>query len=839
MKRFGKIIVIPLVLAAIPALSPLNAQMVISEFLAVNDKGLQDSDNDHSDWIELHNAGEQPVNLEGWFLTDTAKDFQQWRFPATRMEAGDFLVVFASGKDRTQAGEELHTNFKLQGNGEYLALIQPDGVTVAHHYSPKYPNQNDDVAYGIDPDWSTGKFTGHSLFGYQEYFKASTPGAPNESALLGRVGKLAFSHGRGFFEAPFELVIKTPTNGAVIRYTTDGSVPATEHGEVLEGPLTIGQTTVLRAAAFKPGHKPAKSITQTYLFRKDVVRQSPDGLPPPGFHYQWGGNRMDYGMDTRVVEDSRYREKVFDALKAIPSYSLVMGPDDLFGEENGIYSNAEEDGREWERPCSLELIRPDGEEGFQTNCGVRIRGGFSRRASNAKHAFRFFFRREYGPGKLKYPVFGRDAAQVFDNLDLRTFQNYSWSMSGDPRGIFMRDQLSRDLQLATGQAGARGDFCHLYINGQYWGLYNTCERPEASYGATYFKGKEEDFDVIKIGRGRGNGSGDTRYGCFATDGTLDAWRRLWEAAKAGLADNAAYQKVLGNLPDGTRNPDYETLLDPSNLIDYMLVIFYGGNLDAPITSFAGNRSANNWYGIRNRNGDEGFRFFVWDAEHTLLDLGEDRTGPFPAGDEFSRSNPQWIWQQCLENPEFRMLVADRVHRHFVNGVLTPESVRSRFLKRVTEIETAVIGESARWGDVRSRYGSRSSSGPMTVDDHWRPEVNHILENYIPDRSLIVVDQLWSHGLIPDLEPVHFAKRGGVVEAGFELAMSSGQGKVYYTLDGSDPRLIGDQVAPVAAKYDGPVRITQTAVVKARVLFEGEWSAIDEAPFLVKENGAAN
>ena len=66
--------------------------------------------------------------------------------------------------------------------------------------------------------------------------------------------------------------------------------------------------------------------------------------------------------------------------------------------------------------------------------------------SNAKHAFRFFFRSEYGPAKLKYPVFGKTAAQEFDNLDLRTFSNYSWSLSYDPRCTFMRDQFNRDLQ---------------------------------------------------------------------------------------------------------------------------------------------------------------------------------------------------------------------------------------------------------------------------------------------------------------------------------------------------------------------------------------------------------
>ena len=837
MRRFHVIVMAAgLIFAA--SLGQVQARVIISELLAVNDKDLKDADGDHADWIELHNAGDATIDLAGWALTDDAKDLGKWMFPAVKIEAGGFLLVFASGKNRANPDGELHASFKLGAGGEYLGLVRPDGQTVAHHFVMRYPKQRDDVSYGVPADWKPSPASSTSVIAGQVYFLRPTPGEPNGETLTGRVAKLAFNQPHGFYEEPFELSITSQTPGAQIRYTTDGSVPTEGSGQVLNGTLNISKTSVIRAAAFKPGHKPTKVVTQTYLFLEDVVRQSPDGLPPAGFHYEWGANRVDYGMDQRVVNDERYRDKIFKGLRVIPSYSLVMDLEDLFGED-GIYANAKEDGRDWERTCSLELIQGDKEEGFQVNCGIRIRGGFSRMTSNAKHAFRFFFRGEYGPAKLKYPVFGKTAASEFDNLDLRTFSNYSWSLSNDPRCTFMRDQFNRDLQLAMGQSTARGYFCHLYINGQYWGLFNTCERPEASFGGSYFKGRADDFDVIKIGRGRGNGQGNTQYGLFATDGNLDAWERLWKICKSGVETHAAYQKILGNHPDGTRNPDYEVLLAPDNLIDYMLVIFYGGNLDAPITSFGSNRSANNWYGIRNRNGEEGFRYYVWDAEHTFLKINEDRTGPYPAGDEYTRSNPQWIWQQCLHNAEFRQRVADRVHKHFnYGGVLTPESVASLLNKRVAKLHLAVIGESARWGNPHSSNWappSRAGSGnrPRTLDDDWQPEVDRWFNEYIPERSRVVVDQLWKHGLIPDLKSARLAKRGGVIEQGFELEMSAAQGEVYYTLDGSDPRLIGGEISPAAEKYSHPVRLDKTHVVKVRVLFGDEWSAIDELPFEVK------
>ena len=183
-------------------------------------------------------------------------------------------------------------------------------------------------------------------------------------------------------------------------------------------------------------------------------------------------------MDPDVVNDPLYASAVTNGLKSIPTYSIVTDSSNLFDSATGIYANASQDGSDWERPASVELIYPDGTKGFHINAGLRIRGGFSRSSSNPKHAFRFFFRSEYGASKLNYAAFAsQNGADAFDGFDLRTFENYSWSFLGDYRFIGLRDQFSRDLQLAMGEPAARGDFYHLFVNGQYWGLYDTDERP--------------------------------------------------------------------------------------------------------------------------------------------------------------------------------------------------------------------------------------------------------------------------------------------------------------------------------------------------------------------------
>jgi hypothetical protein len=102
-----------------------QSSLVISEFLASNAQVLVDADGDYPDWIEIQNTGATPVNLLGWSLTDDPANSAKWRFPATNLNAGGFLVVFASGKDRALVGAPLHANFSLAADGEYLGLFAP------------------------------------------------------------------------------------------------------------------------------------------------------------------------------------------------------------------------------------------------------------------------------------------------------------------------------------------------------------------------------------------------------------------------------------------------------------------------------------------------------------------------------------------------------------------------------------------------------------------------------------------------------------------------------------------------------------------------------------------
>jgi hypothetical protein len=142
-------VVFVLVLLALAGRASAASQVIISEFMASNSRTLADEDGSFEDWIEIYNTGATTVNLLGWSLTDAPGNLNKWRFPATNLAAGSFLLVFASEKNRTTPGSNLHTNFRLTAGGEYLALVEPDGVTLASEFAPVFPRQATDVSFGF------------------------------------------------------------------------------------------------------------------------------------------------------------------------------------------------------------------------------------------------------------------------------------------------------------------------------------------------------------------------------------------------------------------------------------------------------------------------------------------------------------------------------------------------------------------------------------------------------------------------------------------------------------------------------------------------------------------
>ncbi|WP_425397866.1 LamG-like jellyroll fold domain-containing protein [Aeoliella sp.] len=681
------------------------------------------------------------------------------------------------------------------------------------------------------------------------YFEVPTPGFGNGESFAGFAADTTFSVPHGFYDTTQHVVIESETPGAIIVYTTDGSTPAVDenlvptNGQLYNSAIPVSSTTTLRAMAFQQDYKPSFVQSASYLFLDDIVDQSPAGEAPAGWpNFNVNGQLLNYGIDPEII--AMYGEQaVKDSLTSIPTITLTTDIENLFDSQTGIYVNALNRGREWERLASVELVNPDGSEGFSTNAGLRIRGGYHRNDFNPKHAFRLYFRSDYGDGILNYPLFGEEGVDEFDVLDLRTAQNYSWAAWGDSvnglQNTYLREVFSRDTQADMGQPHTRSGYYHLYLNGQYWGLFMTQERIEEYFGESYFGGDKEDYDVVKA-------DSTEAYSTEIANGNDIAWRQLFDYAQE-LADNPTssadnYWAMQGLNNDGSRNENLEVLLDVDNLIDYMMIIIYTGGHDTGISAFVGNDRANNWFGIRDReDADLGFQFFLHDNEHSL-GTGEltgtlhgtadiDRTGPFYTAldDDYDFFNPVYLHQDLLVHPEYRQQFVDRVQTlMFDDGVLTPDANIARMTERVEQVESAIIAESARWGDAKR-------TTPYNKSD-WDNEVEWLLETYFPNRHAVVVDQLQQDGLY--VPAPTFSRLAGTVSYGSLLTIEGSVegGTIYYTTDGiTDPRLIGGGVnpSPEVSAGSGPIVLTEDATVWARVrAADGTWSGLSEVAFVV-------
>lgn len=645
------------------------------------------------------------------------------------------------------------------------------------------------------------------------YFTPATPGELNDSGYLGLVSDTDFSVARGFYDMPFTVAITSATASASIYWTTNGSLPSPTNGTLYTTPVSVTGNTFLRAAAFLAGHVPSVPVTHTYLFLNQVLQQPNN---PPGYPTVWQASYpADYEMDPNVVNHPNYGMTVSNDLRAIPTLSIVSDHNTFWHPSTGIYVDATRSGILWERAASVELFNGDNTSEFQVNCGVRMQGNASRDNNRlAKHAFRLLFKSAYGPSKLDYDWFAGGVSR-FDNIVLRACFTDAWgtrysdqTLIPGGRGtryrpedsLYLRDVWAKNSLRDMGNLSGRGDFVHLYVNGMYWGLYNPTERLDASFFSEHLGGLESDWDVM-------------RDFSELLDGTQDNWDEMMALVNAGITSEAAYQAVA-------------QLVDVENLIDYMLLHFLIEAEDWPSHNwYAAHRRANPLTGLPATK----WIFLAWDQEVALDQLvTRNRVGVN------NNNTPARIYSQLRALPEFRRLFGDRVQKHLFNtGALAVSNNIARMQSLAARIDRAIVGESARWGDAREfTIGVNPGHGQtFTRDEWWVPELHKLYTNFFPGLNALTISRLRSASLYPGLEAPQFSQFGGEVPAGFNLGMTHASGVIYFSLDGSDPRVYGSgEITPIAQAYETPIPINQPVLVRARVLSGTNWSALVEATF---------
>ncbi|MGJ8726211.1 MAG: lamin tail domain-containing protein [Roseibacillus sp.] len=855
-------------LDVVPAIPPIvRGGLIMSEFVA-NESELEDEDGVTQDWIELWNSSSSSINLAGHFLSTDPATPEQWALPNRVLAPNEYLVVFASNKDRNDPANELHTNFKLPASGSYLALKKAstnNGHITLTQFEP-YPAQPANDSYG-----STEQE------GYIGFMKTPTPGAPNAISYTDFLKKVTFSTPRGRYDSPFSLTLSSPNPLAEIRYTLDGSEPSAGHGEIYTSPLIINSTTTLRAAAVLAGYRTSKPVTHSYLFVDDIVNQDTSYATSRGWpSAPVNGQVYEYGLDLdNVTAGGGNLNDLKSALESAPSVCMNLAPADFHDFTKGIYSNPEQKGRFWERESSLEIINTDGTSAVQKDCGIRIRGGDSRDPTNPKHAFHLYFRSLYD-GDLIHPLFGSEGNVTrFDQIDMRCEQNHSWSRARDDENSLIREQFARKAQGDQGQPYSRGSYFHLYINGLYWGIFNWQERTEADYAANQFGGDDNDYDTVKSSGSSGF------FQMEVSDGNDIAWKQLFDLTLAITAEpteaerTAIYFQMRGLNPDGSRNPNYPVLLNVDNLADYILNLFYTGGHDGPISTFT-KSGTNNWFGVRRKDGERGFLFFAHDNEHSMgtSDKTYNRVGPWSNPNsngnnwgqtwsdgsyrrrhKFDRFNPQHLHEALAYSAEYRMRFMDRVQKSFFNnGPLSESASVARINDLAAQVDPIIHAEAARWGDDDLNKDTWLNIGKAEV-------LSFILtggpkpqgETLWPDQSreLLVTQQLQGYEdegpkpLAATLTaPLFSGPTGGDVPAAHALTItqSNSGATIYYTTDGTDPRAIGGGTSFTALTGAAPITVTlsESSTIRARAYQNStsEWSAITEATYIVAATPAS-
>ena len=670
-------------------------------------------------------------------------------------------------------------------------------------------------------------------------------------AEAARVARPSFNRAHGFYSSAISVEITTATSNARIRYTTDGSQPTSSHGTDMPsgGTVSINRTTPLRAIGYLSGWTTSQPFTATYIFLSDVLTQpsSPAGYPALwrrltaiGTDTEWW--TADYEMDPQVVNHSSYKNMIKDAFKSIPTLSLVVNRNQMFGSQ-GLYLASKSGMEKPEIACSAELIYADGRPGFQIDCGLK-----PHTHNVHKRSFRLLFKTNYGgPQKLEYPFFedapvaSDTALSSFGKIFLRGGMNQGWGALGTAETVYARDAWSMVTQLAVSGIGVHTTFVHLYINGLYWGLYQPLERPDARFMADYRGGNKGDWDCNHMGG--------------LVNGSATRWTKIWsDLANRNLADAGNYDLMA----------DY---LDLPHFADYIIQWWYSGGGD-----WQEWWGKNNFYTTNRRVPAEPLRFFCWDMDSCwqiqnpdegrahdgawvkpqFLTKDEGATGRFYHEARglwydvcYSSSKNKHIagpFRALWSNKDFRVLFADRLYRHCKNGgALTDANSKARWDALCSYIEDAIVCETARWGDHKKDF--EDSSLPVYMRNaHWygaRDGVRNMMTGNADDLlSICRSQQMKGYPLYPSLNPPTYSKHGGSVGAGFQLTImrNNGSGTIFYRVDGQDPRYPGSGGVrggtSSSASASKTITLNSTTTVKARVKTGATWSALANATFTV-------
>lgn len=759
----------------------LNAQQVqINEFLASNQVTNADEDGDFEDWIELYNPGNEAVNLEGFGLSDNDSQPYKWVFPSVEIQAGAYLLIWASGKNRTDPASELHTNFSISAGGEPLSLTSADGDLLDYIQELPLPS---DVSYGRGIGEDSEVFF---------YFYTPTPAAENTSAAFeSLLAQPSFSHESGFYTEGFELSISS-AGGATILYTLDGSEP---------NPDNLGGTTYYykNKYAHFPGDEDGEMLeraihTFTYSDKIQIEDRSnlPNELAPISTTFDQ--HRNYYPSEpfekATVVRAREYSDNVLGPITTatyfvsednsfhsnLPIVSISVNENDFFDYEEGIYvpgvffdnwrafaptspitfghpANYMRRGIETEKNAVFQFFE-NNSLSYQQNLGVRLHGGFSR-AIRMK-SLRLYPRSAYDDSSsLDYPFFGEQNDASFKRLILRNSgQDFTLTLLRDA----VSQEIVRHLKFDT---QSYRPVIH-FLNGEFWGIINLRERYDKHYFLRNYGIEEEDLDYL---------SGDGRIEMGISEGDNVHWNELFSFIEENdLQVEANYEHV-------------KTQMDTENFTDYYVSNIYFRNTDWPANNNAYFRKRTSFDPDAPHGHDGRWRWVMYDTDfgtgfdgnpnsytHNTLEFATALDGPDWPNPEHSTL----FLRKLLENNEFREYFITR-YADLLNTTFLPSRFSALLNDAKNQIEPEIERHLNRWSIPASWIGSintmnefgvnRPSHAKQHIQDFFNLAGMHQIQLNVNDidQGFIQINTIKIHGETAGVTPFPYPWTGDYFE----------------------------------------------------------------------------
>ncbi len=653
--------------------------LCITEVCSHNVSAAHDEYGDYdSDYIEIYNPTDEAVNLLGWGLSDDGSALSKFVFPEVTIEPGQAIIAWSSDDKYPQevwrddyVPSDVHgLGFRIS-DGESCILTDPDGKVVSTAIMPE----------GLRDDMTISS----SLADLKSYkVDESTPYfVRDEMTEAGKKKELAepvFSVDGGWFSD--DVIVELSCEEGDIFYTFDGSDPD-ENAIMYEGPITVSDRTEednyycnIEDTMDDGGYYPDFKIDKATVIRAVAISDS---------------GKSDISAQTYFVglDEEEYA--------GVSIMSLVVSPDDLFGYEEGIYrigsvsdsfwnkidktklidelsfpvANYAMKGRGWERETSIEYLDPDHNKVLKQESGLRIHGGWS--VSLNQKSFNIYARPEYdGSQYFNYDFYG-DGSSI-NTLTLR---------SGGGEDLYlgkMRDVFNQELVSDRAVGTQKAIPCVVFLNGEYWGLYNLQERACDNYVYNRYGVPEDNVVVLKRKYGEyiAARQEDTSF--------VDEYQAILDyAIDNDMSDDANYRYI-------------ESKIDIQSLIDYYILKIYTGCIDAYTNNEAIWRAKDTGAG---QYDDGKWRWLANDLDNSdSMNEGLDtpEVDSFIEGNWESKGGPlvdEGMLSALIVNPEFKERFVSSFMDMMENN-FSYESVAPRLWEKANVVRTQNVKSQQRF-----------------------------------------------------------------------------------------------------------------------------------------------